>query len=209
MGKNEYDEEYYEDEYYEDEYYEEEEEDSGKKKWLILLLLFLLLITIATSVFFGIKYFRNGSLTSDSNQVQDDGSREITDKDGELSDGGLPFDDPEKLREALQKKVDDSMLAIKINTNPVFNGPGSKGNLSIENSERNNYDFQVEITLDSNDEIVYTTPLMSPGQHILEDKLDKDLSVGEYEATAMFYAYNDNKELMGQAGAAITLSVKE
>ena len=77
-----------------------------------------------------------------------------------------------------------------------------------ENSERNNYDFQVEITLDDSGEVIYVTPLMKPGQHILEDKLQKDLEVGEHRATAMFYAYDDQKVMMGQAGASINITVK-
>lgn len=197
---------------YDDE--EEDEDDGGNKKWLLLLLLLLLIAAVGTAGFFGMKYFKGGKSNSGDNvktEVTDgnnNGDRGIVDKDGALVDGGLPFDDPEKLREELQKKVDESMLAIKINTNPVFQGQGSKGNLSIENSENNNYDFQVEITLESDGSTIYTTPLMSPGQHILEDVLDAELPEGDHKAMAMFYAYDSNKELVGQAGASIIITMK-
>lgn len=159
-------------------------------------------IGIGTSIFFMGKHIGNQPNTDISNS-----DREIVDVSGQVIDGTLPYGDTEKLKEALQKQVDKSMLAIKINSNPYFETSTSEGMLGIENPSNNNYSFQVEITLDESEETIYTSPMLKPGQYILTDKLSYPLNEGSYQATAVFYAYDDNGTNIGKVGAGLNIEI--
>ena len=157
---------------------------------------------VSTCTYAFVKHYKESIKTPVVNT-----GREIQEVDGEVSSGKLPLESPEKLKERLQKKVDESMLSIKINANPIFVSPDSDGTLAIENSINNRYKFQVEITLDDSDEKIYTSPVIQPGEYIMNDKLDVILDNGIYNATARFYAYNDSDEFIGQAGAGLKIQI--
>lgn len=172
-----------------------------KKKVLIALGVLTLCIGSLTATFMVMN-----NRTTDTTQPS--GGRDIVDVNGNVDDGSLPFEDPEKVKEELQRRVDESMLALKINTNPIFPTADSEGTLAIENSSNNRYNFQVEIRLDDTSELVYTSPLLEPGTHILNDKLHVQLEKGEYEATALFFAYDKDNNFIGQAGAGLTIAIE-
>jgi len=122
--------------------------------------------------------------------------------------GNLEGLSEQELRELMQNKVDESMLAISINTSPEFPDGKSKGTLRIENSAGNRYNMTVKISRDDTGEVVYQSAGIRPGQMIEEDALDAALDQGEYNCTATFTAYETEKNTaMGEAAAKITIRV--
>lgn len=182
-------------------------EDNQPKQGKLKSLPLIITIVILAIIIILLLIFRSQSTSGDVTPVSP--GRDLADVNGFVSDGHLPFEDPEEVRERLQQAVDESMLAIKINANPMFANGSESGALSIENPANNNYKFQVEITLDDTKEIIYTSPVIMPGQHIMNTPLDVVLPAGEYKATAIFYAYNDDNQHVGQAGAGLNITILE
>lgn len=122
--------------------------------------------------------------------------------------GALPGIDMEQRQKELQQQLDETMVAFSINSSPVFASGRAEGNLMLENPEHNAKLLVVEIHLDSTDEIIYQTKALPVGSYIENARLDKVLDPGTYPATAYFKAYRESDQsFVGQAGAAITISV--
>lgn len=165
-------------------------------------------LKVGGGIAIGISIFLLGiNLGEKGENLSSKGQREIADTSGVVQEGSLPFDDPDKVKELLQQQVDESMLAIKINSTPYFESASVEGLLGIENPKNNKYDFQVEILLDATSEVIYTSPLVKPGQYILHGKLDKILDKGTYAATAIFYAYDEQGINVGKVGAGLSIEI--
>lgn len=158
-----------------------------KKKGLILLLLLLLLGGAAG------WYFKQ------------DGFR----FDDSAEDGSLDGLTKDQIQELMNQKVDESMLAISINSTPVFEDGNSKGTLRIENAANNNYNMKVRIVIDNEDKEIYYSDAIKPGQIIREDRLDEILPKGMYACTATFEAYDEDNKKAGEAKAQLNLLIRK
>lgn len=118
-----------------------------------------------------------------SNNVKDDTSliRTGTVKKGELET--LSYDET---KAKLQEKVDASRFEINMNSNLYFNEDSSTYNLLLSNTERNRYACNIDIYLDSDNEIIYQSPTLKPGEYIDQIALKTDLPSGEHAATVLY-----------------------
>ena len=115
--------------------------------------------------------------------------------------------DYDKLRQELNKKVDESSINISMNSNPVFENGESAGNLMITNNEINQFYQVIEIYLDKTGERIYCSDAIPVGKQISYDYLDLILEAGEYECTAYFNAIKSDGTYVGKAGAKIKITV--
>jgi|LSQX01.3.fsa_nt_gb hypothetical protein len=173
--------------------------DNQRREIVIILLAVLLLISLSLLVVN--KYiFINGGIVEPQ--------LVIPESNGHVFDGMLPTDNPDEVLALLQEKVDENQFAFRINANPVFTADCKSGNLRIENPARNIYCMQAELILDETGEILYSSPLIRPNQHIEHVGLARQLKSGNYAATVRFIAIHpDTNAYMGEVAAAISLSV--
>lgn len=129
--------------------------------------------------------------------------------DSAAEDGSLDGMSEAEIQEMMNRKVDESMLSISINSSPEFEDGKSKGTLRIENSASNRYNMKVRIRLNEGDKEIYYSDAIKPGQVIKEDTLDTVLDKGEYACTATFEAYDTkSNEKVGEAAAILTIYIK-
>lgn len=173
----------------------EEIRKKRKKTWIILLLL-LLLIAAGVAVFY-FKYVKKG----DQPRIE---------KEMAAKAGLLPTHSEEELQELLNKTVQEGMVNISINPDPIFQDGKSAGSLNIENIPANHYDLQVDITLEATDEKIYGSGLIEPGHYVDNAKLTKPLKKGDHKAVAVFTAYypDNEKDILAKASANIILHVQ-
>lgn len=138
-----------------------------RKRKIVAAILIILLLVIALVVYWW---------------MTDKGPEVI----GNLKEGQLPGS--EALREA-----EDDQVRIQINSQPVFADGKSEGNLYIGNPDTNIYDMMVTITLTDAEEQVYESGRIPPGYYIDNDKLQKVLSAGAYDAKASIVYYDGEK----------------
>ena len=130
--------------------------------------------------------------------------------DSAAEDGSLDGLTKDQIQELMNNKVDEGMLAISINSTPVFENGKSKGTLRIENAPNNRYNMKVRITMDSDEREIYHSDAIKPAQVIKEDYLDEELKKGTYPCTATFEAYDTKtNEKAGEASAKLKIKVKE
>ena len=109
---------------------------------------------------------------------------------------------------ALSKQVEEGMISISMNTNPIFETGTSEGNLIIVNEETNRYPQVVEIYIADTNELIYKSGGIPVGSKIENATLDYNLSKGTYDCIAYFNAINpDTGGLVGKAGANIKVTI--
>lgn len=115
---------------------------------------------------------------------------------------------PEDLQNLVNKQVEEGMFNISINSVITFEDGNAEGNMRIENIEANRYYMTVSLVLDETGETVYESKGIKPGQFIENAPLDKPLAKGNYPATAVFSAVDqDSLREIGRAQAQITITV--
>jgi hypothetical protein len=122
--------------------------------------------------------------------------------------GGWDQADLDDIVAGLNKKVEEGMINISMNTSPYFEYGYSEGNLMIVNEGINRYPQVVEIIRNDTKETIYKSGAIPVGSKIENAKLDTVLGKGAYESTALFYNVDpETGSYLGCAGAIILLTV--
>lgn len=160
-----------------------------KRRWVVVLIIFLIMCLIAAGA---LLFFGQGA-----NKATRQGTA-----------GQLEGKTQEEIQAELDRVVDEGMFNISIANVVQFADGTSEGELRIENVPGNHYLMRVAIILDDTGEQVYETDMIEPNHHIQRDALDVVLPAGQYSATAMFSAYDQQtEEQVGQAAAKILIQV--
>ena len=105
--------------------------------------------------------------------------------------------------------TDPQSFYYLIGSNIVLNRPGAQGSLMIENTTGNTCQMKVTLALQDTGEVIYTSPILSPDQHIEKDYLDVELEEGTYDVVATILALDpDSGETMGTFSEQITVEIK-
>lgn len=121
---------------------------------------------------------------------------------GQVSDGVLAGVD-----ESLHiSEVPEGEIRYLINKKIVFESPYSQGDVMLENPESCEYDLQFVI-YNAQGEMLYTSPMIKPGQCLEKDKLSTVVSQGEYKCSYSAQAYK-NDVMQGEVTGVVTVSVK-
>lgn len=170
-----------------------EKKKKSKKKYLLLLLLLLLIPTI---------WLFKGFIGGD-NPIPIPGIN----WDENQSLGDLTGKSKEEILAALNEKVQEGMINISMNTNPIFETGTSMGTLMITNSASNRYPQLIEIYTKDDNTLVYSGAV-DIGNKVEQSTLLVDLPKGDYECVAYFSAINpETGEKLGTAGANIKITV--
>lgn len=130
--------------------------------------------------------------------------------DTNAEEGGLNGRSEEEIQAELNKKVEEGMINISMNTSPVFHDGKSKGNLMIVNSEANHYPQIVYIVRKDTNEEIYRSGGIPVGSKVENAALNVVLPAGTYDCVAYFNnADPDTGAILGTAGAEITITVEK
>ena len=178
------------------EYKKEDSKEKEKcRKWIrriLIMLLILFLLWILTRC-----------------AVSPTGEKEVavTDFfDPSAKTGTLPGRSEEEIQAELNKVVEEGMFNISIASVVSVEENSKKAMARIENIAANHHNMTVSITLDGEDEPIYESAGLAPGQYLEYVRLNRTLPAGTYSATAMFKAYHmEDLSQAGQAAAKITI----
>lgn len=139
----------------------------------------------------------------------DDGNSSGMVWDTNAEEGGLNGRSEEEIQAELNKKVEEGMINISMNTSPTFHDGKSKGNLMIVNSEANHYPQIVYIVRKDTNEEIYRSGGIPVGSKVENAALSVDLPAGTYDCVAYFNnADSETGAILGTAGAEITITVE-
>lgn len=125
-----------------------------------------------------------------------------------LAEGG-------EVRDGLLKGVEENMhitdvpegeIRYLINKKIIFDGPYKQGNVMLENPESCQYDLQFVI-YNAQGEMIYTSPMIRPGQCLERDKLSAVVRSGGYDCSYAAHAYK-NGEFIGEVNGIVNVTVK-
>lgn len=120
---------------------------------------------------------------------------------GKVSDGVLTGVDAD----AHITSVPEGEIRYLINKRIMFENSYSLGSLMLENPESCQYDIKFVIYKDDG-EMIYSSPMIKPGQCLEKDKLSTVVKAGEYNCSYSAQAYQ-NGELKGEVTGVITVTV--
>lgn len=121
---------------------------------------------------------------------------------GEVCDGVLP-----EVDESLHiTEVPEGEIRYLINKKIVFENPYTQGDVMLENPESCGYDLQFMI-YNAKGEMIYTSPMIKPGQYLEKDKLSAVVGKGEFKCSYTAQAYSDG-EYQGEVNGVLTVLVK-
>ncbi len=120
---------------------------------------------------------------------------------GKVSDGILNGVDSD----AHITSVPEGEIRYLINKRIMFENSYSLGSVMLENPESCQYDIKFVIYKDDG-EMIYTSPMIKPGQCLEKDKLSTVVKTGEYNCSYSAQAYQ-NGELKGEVTGVVTVTV--
>jgi len=123
-------------------------------------------------------------------------------------EGGWESLSQEEVEAKLNEQLEEGMINISMNTSPWFEDDTSLGNLMIVNETINRHPQKVEIVRNDTGEVIYTSGAIPVGSKIEAAKLDVELEAGVYECTALFHNLDNSGNIIGSAGANITITIK-
>lgn len=98
------------------------------------------------------------------------------------NDGMLEGMSREEIQEELNRRVEEGMVQIKLNSSPTIYKDQIL-NLDFENvPENGKKGLQITITIDGEEEPIYESGVVPSNKHIKEATLNRELPVGEYPA---------------------------
>ena len=175
--------------------------NAGKKgkKGKKTALLFLIALFLLAAVGGGYWWYQK-------NQAMDATTRYWFDKMAQ--DGTLEGKTPQEIQGMLNSIVEEGMFNVSINARAVFENGSREGSLGIENIPENRYYSRVILRRDDNNEVIYESQGLKPGQYIDKIKLKKNLPAGEYPCTAQIIATDpDGLEDIGQVNVKLQVIV--
>ena len=79
--------------------------------------------------------------------------------------------------------------------------------VELMNPEENEVYLEISFYLPETDEIIYTSDLIRPGQHLYEITLEREMEAGEYPLTIRYAAYSADENLTPKNGAEVNCTL--
>ena len=102
--------------------------------------------------------------------------------------------------------VPEGEIRYLINKKIIFDGMYKQGNVMLENPSSCEYDLQFVI-YNTQGEMIYTSPMIRPGQCLEKDKLTTVVKSGGYDCSYAAQAYK-NGEFIGEVNGIVNVTVK-
>lgn len=128
--------------------------------------------------------------------------------ESEVEEGLLPTLTEHEKETVTNRLIDEGSFNATISNVILLDSQELSGRADIQNIANNHYNIGVEISLNQNYEVVYQSEIMQPDSYIERIKLQSDLGIGEYPATAVFTAYDpEDDSVVGTMSMSVTLKV--
>lgn len=101
-------------------------------------------------------------------------------------------------------------IVYRVNSDVVFEHTYAQGTIMLENPKVSNYDLQFSFYLPNNRvDPIYESPMISPGECILSDKLTDTMRVkkGDYTCVCIVRAYDAQGKYCGQNTCTVIITI--
>lgn len=108
------------------------------------------------------------------------------------------------------ESLDGKEIVYRVNSDVVFEHTYAQGTIMLENPKVSNYDLQFSFYLPNNRvDPIYESPMISPGECILGDKLTDTMRVkkGDYTCVCIVRAYDAQGKYCGQNTCTVIITI--
>ena len=147
----------------------------------------------------------DGLIPRDTIETQEGGGRGIV----------LDPDNFESVLEDFQKPIEDATYIVSMSTEWEFDSSGKASRSTyVENYEDNTRTVYIDVYLDdeegnaNKEELILSSPYIPVGREMKNFTLDKQVPVGDYTATVVFYLVDDEYNVITDLSVGIRLIVK-
>lgn len=108
------------------------------------------------------------------------------------------------------ESLDGKEIVYRINSDVVFEHTYAQGTIMLENPKVSKYDLQFSFYLPNNRvDPIYESPMISPGECILSDKLTDTMRVkkGDYTCVCIVRAYDAQGKYCGQNTCTVIITI--
>lgn len=155
-----------------------EQKDNKKKKRRLLILLLLLFVALGS--FFSFYFFRETPKVVSGLPDVEQNLEKMTD---------------EEMLKFMQSEVDKDNFNINLKHEITVSKESNIAQLAVKNKPTNAYSIQVEYLLKEGNERIYKSGLIPANRQLMEAKLSKKLSEGNYEVMIIYTIFDDKKEV--------------
>ena len=178
-------------------------ESAGKGRKVIIIIAFVVLLT-ALAVCIVLLLSKEDA--SNDNPVAE--TRQRSEAEQALERGFVSEDSADDIMEEMADKVADGMFECEMTMSWTFqDGNSVASNAYVANSENNLHTLYFDVSDNSTDELLYSSPMMPVGSELREIKLEKELPAGDYSALVMYTLVDENYEEVSKVGFNITISI--
>lgn len=180
------------------------EEKKDSKKILIFLALIIVLLLIIVVLL--VKGYLENEISGNSADDQN-GNREVAGSTRMV----LDEETAGSVYEEMRKDVEEGMFECSMSMTWTFEDGGSESKDAIVlNSSNNSHPFYFDVTLENDDEILYSSPVLPVGTQLTNIKLDRPLEAGTYRAVCKYTLLKDeeSQEEISSAGFIITIVIQ-
>lgn len=110
----------------------------------------------------------------------------------------------------ISQMVSDSMFEVNMNTSWVFpDGSSPSTNAIIANSTANKYDIAFDVTLENEEEPIYTSTIIPVGTQLNKLTLNKVLEKGNYNAVCTYHLLDKDGSEKSSLAVNITINIEK
>lgn len=154
---------------------------SGRKKWMIPLLIALAVLLAACVLIY------------------------VNRQPGTVSNYADPEFEAEQTEPGSSEEESGVQAGIQIPGYSEITIPAGETEVELEllNPDENNVYFRITFYLPATDEVIYTSKLIQPGQHLYSITLDRALEAGEYDLTIQYATFTADEAMEPRNGAEV------
>jgi hypothetical protein len=122
---------------------------------------------------------------------------------------------PDNVEEVIEQQREEDYTPIgsyEVNMNSDWtfpDGASASTNAYVGNSTSNQNTVFFTIALTDDERQIYESPLIPPGSHMEDIKLDEDLSAGTYDAVLTYHLVDEENQEISTVAVSITITIEQ
>ena len=118
------------------------------------------------------------------------------------------------VKKLMKRAYDDQVMpeenyTVTMNYDWLFeSGDAVSSNAYVENSADNYYPVKFEVLLGEDEERIYTSTTLQPGDYLDEIKLKKSLAAGTYDCVVIYTLLDERGKDMSSVRVAVTVNIE-
>lgn len=119
-------------------------------------------------------------------------------------------DNVDEVRQRMSEPVEDGYYNCQMNVEWNFvDSTQPSYNAYVANSEVNTRTVYIDVNLEEDNTLVYSSPFIPVGEELKEIKLSEELEAGDYPAVVTYHLVDDEEKELSTVSVTVTLHIEQ